>query len=369
MNKVSNILLLLIITSQTICLHGQQSSWTDRIYVEGNLHYGFVMPHTTSIAYFVNEHVTGFQCNIGLITDGRKQWQKYYNYPRMGIGFYHSGLGNDQVYGKVNALFFYFDRMFIKNKRHINFGNRISFGLAYINKQFDMVNDYYNVAIGSKLNVYLNYSLEGTVRLAPKIQMKLGLGFSHMSNGRFFEPNKGLNLVTSFVGVQYAINEPTQYFLPEYQDNEVTKKNQLMVMGAWGQKQISRRFSDRFSVGGLSAEYSHKVSRTSWLGLALNTYYDPSLKKELSLDSIKASKSDLIRVALNISYELKMGKVSYVIQPGIYLKNSYTTPGIFCNRIGIRYQINRHLLAGITIKAHWVAIADFIEWGIGYKII
>jgi len=105
------------------------------------------------------------------------------------------------------------------------------------------------------------------------------------------------------------------------------------------------------------------------VGLALNTYYDSSLKKELELDSTKASKGDLIRVSLNLSYELKMGKVSYIVQPGIYLKNAYTIPGSISNRIGVRYQINRHLLAAITIKAHWVAIADFIEWGVGYKIL
>jgi hypothetical protein len=367
MNKLFKIVSILAIIGQTSCLFAQESSWKNRLYTEGSIHYGFVLPHSSSIAYFVNEHVTGFQLNIGLMTNGVKQWQQFYNYPRMGFGFYHSGLGNDEVYGKVNALYFYFDRMFINNKRHINFGNRISFGLGYINKRFDLENNYYDVAIGSKLNVYINYSLEGTIRIVPKLQMKLGLGFSHMSNGRFFEPNKGLNLITSLVGIQYAFSDPLQYLLPKQQDNFTDKKNQVIVMGAWGQKQISRRFHDRYSVEALSGEYAHKISRTSWLGLSLNTYYDPSIKKELAMDSVKSSTSDLIRVSINLSYELSMGKVSYILQPGWYLKNSYTTPGIWSNRIGIRYKINEHLLAGITIKAHWLAIADFIEWGIGYK--
>ena len=231
-----------------------------------------------------------------------------------------------------------------------------------------MNNDNFDLAIGSKLNVYINYSLEGSIRITPLMHMKLGLGFNHCSNGRFVEPNKGLNLVTSFLGISYSLEDPIKNILSESKENEEQKKDQFLLMGSWGQKQISRRFNNKYSVEGLSAEYAHGISRTSWLGLALNTYYDPSIKKELALDTITASGSDLIRVSLNISYELKMGRVSYVIQPGFYLKNSYKVPGVISNRIAFRYQLNRHWLAGITIKAHWVAIADYIEWGLGYKI-
>ena len=41
--------------------------------------------------------------------------------------------------------------------------------------------------------------------------------------------------------------------------------------------------------------------------------------------------------------------------------------GVISNRLGFRYQLNSHLLACVTIKAHWLAIADFIECGIGYQ--
>ena len=75
----------------------------------------------------------------------------------------------------------------------------------------------------------------------------------------------------------------------------------------------------------------------------------------------------MIRISINLSYELKMGRISYVFQPGFYLKNAYVKTGMISNRIGLRYQINDRLLAAVTIKAHWISVADFIEWGIGYR--
>jgi hypothetical protein len=103
------------------------------------------------------------------------------------------------------------------------------------------------------------------------------------------------------------------------------------------------------------------------VGSSLNVYFDPTLKQKLELENDSTSGNNMLRVSWNLSYELRMGRLSYVIQPGIYLKNPYPKSGKISNRIGLRYQISPKLVAGITIKAHWTAIADFIEWGIGYR--
>jgi hypothetical protein len=367
MLRFFKIVIFLSLCFSSSSLFGQQSSLKDRLYFEADTHYGFVMPHITAISYFITDHIRGYQFNVGILTVGEKKWQDYYNYPRLGIGFYHSGLGNDDVYGQVNALFGYMDRYFFRQDSRFNLGNRLSFGASYITKKFDLHDDYFNVAIGSHLNVYINYSLEGLVKVSPQIQLKLGLGMTHVSNGRFKEPNKGLNLITSFAGLQYSLNNPAKFTLSGAKETDEPGKNQFLVVGAIGRKQISRKYSYSYTPVALSAEYAHKVSRTSWVGLALTTYYDPSLNKEIELDGDTAKTTDNIRIALNFSYELKMGRFSYVFQPGFYLKNPYTKPGIITNRIGLRYQVNRKWFASVAIKAHWFAIADFIEFGVGYR--
>ncbi len=345
----------------------QSANFTSRLYVDGTLHYGFVTPHKEYISYFINDHVTGYQLNVGVVTKGEKQWHRYYNYPKIGVGFYRSGLGNNLVYGKMNALYGYVDRYFIKGNPRFNFGNSISFGISYITKRYDNDNNYFDMAIGSKLNVYIHYSLNGLARINDKTYFKIGLGVIHASNGNYQEPNKGLNLFTVSGGVQYIINKPNTSEFIKTDISKERKRNYWLLMGGLGRKQFSQQYKQKYTPLALSVEYSREISQTSMLGSSINIYYDPSLQKKIELLNDTASRTDLVRVAANLSYELRMGKLSYVIQPGIYLKNSYSNSGVMSNRIGIRYQISPCLLAAVTIKAHWAAMADFIEWGIGYR--
>lgn len=341
-----------------------------QLYFEGFYHYGFVSPHHDYMAYFIKEHVQGFQVNAGFFTKGNKYWNRYYNYPRIGFGYYHSGLGNKDIYGQLDALYLYLDRSFFKLNNRFNFGNRISFGLGHISKTFDLYTNNYDVAIGSKLNVFIQYNLEGTMRLTPLIQIKTGFGFIHSSNGSMKEPNKGINIVTSFIGLQYSLDDQRTHFQKDYLENKDTSKNQFNTIFAYGWKSISRLHKYEYPVYALSFEYSRKVSSTGRLGVAVTGYLDRSIKKEfedqITPDSSFKS-SDYYSIALNPSYEMCMGKLSFLFQPGIYLKQSFKDYGLMTNRVGLRYYFRNNLLIGVTIKAHWLAQADFIEWSIGYK--
>jgi hypothetical protein len=63
-----------------------------------------------------------------------------------------------------------------------------------------------------------------------------------------------------------------------------------------------------------------------------------------------------------------MGRLFFLIKPGIYLKNSFKHPGLITNKIGLRYAVSNHWVISTAVKAHWTAIADVVEWGIGYKL-
>lgn len=359
--------IFILISHCLVFILGQSVSWKNRLYLESDFHYGFVTPHHTFITYFINDHVKGYQLNVGLHTNGEKKWHQYYNYPNIGLGFYHSGLGNNEVFGHINALFYYVERFFFCQNKRLNVGNQMSFGMSYITKKYDIKSDNFNMAIGSKLNVFLNYSIEGMYRISPFLNLKLGIGFTHTSNGNFREPNKGLNLITASTGFQYSVKEPAKALKIKSNGEEENEKNQLLITGALGRKQTDILTKQMITPLALSAEYNRKISHTSCVGTSINLYYYPLVKQIIVSNGDTAVLGDNVRISLNLSYELKMGRLSYVFQPGIYLKNSYRLVGLMSNRLGFRYQLTSHILACVTIKAHWPAIADFIEWGIGYK--
>jgi len=348
--------------------YSQTSDWKNNLFIEGNFHYGFVTPHKDYISYFIKDHVTGYQLNVGFQTKGKKLWHQHYNYPKIGIGIYHSSLGNDQIYGNMTSMYCFIDRYFIRGNPRVNIGNSIDFGFSYISKRFDNDQNYFDMAIGSKFNVFINYGINGLVRINSQTYLKLGVGMMHASNGNYQEPNKGLNLFTAFGGLQYLINKPDQKDFIRIDEPQESKKHNFLIMGAFGRKQLTQPFNEKYTPIALSVEYSHDITQTGMIGSSINFYYDPSIRKQIESENDTASRSDLFRVSWNLSYELRMGKLSYVIQPGIYLKNAYSKSGKISNRLGLRYQISPQLVAGITIKAHWTAIADFIEWGIGYRL-
>lgn len=347
---------------------GQNTHWSQRMYVEANYHYGYLMPHSDFISYFVKEHIQGLQLNVGFIATGDKSWHHSYNFPRIGLGFHSSNLSNRDVYGQMNALFAYADRYYFNWNSRFNFGNRIAFGAAYINKKFDLHDNRTNLAIGSKLNAYINYSIETLIRINPYLDYKLGGGITHVSNGNISQPNKGLNFFTAFTGLTYTFHQPEYILTPTQNDDEGNYKHQFSLITSFGRKQISRKYNESFTVVGLSGEYSHLIARNSWGGAALSIYHDPSIKREIELsDSSKVKFSDKIQLTFNLVYELKMGRISYVFQPGFYLKNAYTANGSVINKLALRYQLNKNLTAGVTIKAHWFAIADLFEWSFAYR--
>lgn len=349
-----------------LAMPAQTQSWKQRIYIDCEYHYGFLMPHSDYIAFFVREHIRGLQINLGLKTNGVKKWHSSYNYPALGVGYHFSSLGNDNIYGKMNAMYAYVDRYYLNRSKRFNFGNRLSLGVAYINKKFDLETNSTNMAIGSKFNAYVNYSLEATLRISDGFTWEWGAGITHVSNGSFKQPNKGLNFFTTFSGFTYSFN---QVSIEQQVEQDYVPKHQFLVMPLLGNKQISRKMDNRYAVGGVSAEYARQLAGNNWGGAALTFYYDPSLVKEISMDNDTATTTPYnnIRVALNLSYELKMGRISYVFQPGVYLKNSFKKPGTISNRLSVRYQLTDHFTAAFTIKAHWFAVADFFEWGLGYK--
>jgi hypothetical protein len=61
------------------------------------------------------------------------------------------------------------------------------------------------------------------------------------------------------------------------------------------------------------------------------------------------------------------GDVSFTIQWGYYLFVRWNDDGDFYHRFGLKYYFNDHFIANLTIKTHF-SKADFIEWGIGYRI-
>jgi len=78
---------------------------------------------------------------------------------------------------------------------------------------------YYYYPIGSNLTVFIDLGINSTIRLARKIDLNVGISYTHFSNGSVKLPNLGINVFAPRIGIQYIFNERPEYIsqdVPKY---------------------------------------------------------------------------------------------------------------------------------------------------------
>ncbi|BDX37121.1 hypothetical protein CYCD_04760 [Tenuifilaceae bacterium CYCD] len=348
----------------------KDSSFVKRLVFSVEPQWGFVVPHHDYMSYFIEKNITGFQANIGLLTLGTKDWHHLYNYPQIGMGFYYSSLGNDGIYGKMNALYLYVDRKFLPYQNRFNIGNRIAFGASYITKHYDKESNPLNIVIATSINAFIQYDLMLYYSISPNLNLRGYIGFTHTSNGSIKDPNKGFNIITSGLGLQYTISSERHTARVSPDSYEYSNSHKISIGSVYGCKSITRLDNKVYHIAGVTGEYLYQINPTTLIGGEVVAYWDSSNKEEADAEDQESfEKIDYLNITLNPTYALKMGRVLFTFQPGLYLKNSVKPYGIVTNKVGIRYQIAQKYYASIAIKAHWLAKADFIEFGFRYNIL
>ncbi len=333
--------------------------------VEVDYGYGFIMPHHKSIEYFVEKHIQTLDIKLNYTSYGKKYWNQLFRYPQYGVGFYRANLGNNDVYGFVNALYSYVKVPVLGNPENANLSYQIGFGASYLTEHFDIENNPQNLAIGSNLNIYVDFSLHSNIPLSKKLFLTNNIRFTHSSNGKIKSPNKGLNVVSGSLGLLYQFNNPPEKIVIELP--EIENKNEYSVIYAGGIKTKSRYETGYYYASSLMFDYYHNYSLKRRWGVGTDLFYDET-KREYSdkNNSSNMINTDLYQVGLHIGHEMVMGHLALIINVGGYIYAPVEEEAPFYSRIGLRYRFADQYIANLTLKSHW-AIASFIEWGVGYS--
>ncbi|MEW5846797.1 MAG: acyloxyacyl hydrolase [Bacteroidota bacterium] len=329
---------------------------------------GFIIPHHSYMAYFLKENVNAIQLNFGITTDGSKFWHKEYNYPIVGLGLHHSGLGNDSLYGKFTGLYIFINRLFFDNTKRFNISNTLSVGLSYASKWHNPISNRDNMILSTPLNVFFQYEIGCNYRVSANHNVSASIGLAHASNGSLKEPNLGFNIFTTALGYRYSFGKPYPV-KNEFPDDNTSSSSWNFGLFA-SIKSVDAFTGKQYGIIGLSAEKLYRFAPLSMLGLELSAYSDnsiPDLLTDKSDDAVTPNKNDNLALAINATYLMGFNRIGIAFQPGIYLRNQFYGFGAFTNKVGLRINIYDGLNLGVAIKAHWLAQADFVEFGIKYS--
>ncbi len=176
--------------------------------IKGEYIHGNILRHTKHLQNLVKDPVQGAEIAIEWQTMGEKPWHQYYDFPRLGISLVGLDLGNPEMLGQLLGIYPYLNFKFLD----LNF-LKLSFkggaGMSFLNKRFnntatDLNNlNTGNAAIGSIINVYFAGGFNMEIPVVSGFSLMAGYNWNHASNGSFYQPNSGINMLNANVGLKF----------------------------------------------------------------------------------------------------------------------------------------------------------------------
>lgn len=359
----------------------KDSSYTSSILVNTAVEYGNVLKTNPLLKEYDKPQYAGYTLQILKQTTGKHDWEKLYNFPRYGIGISNFDYLSNREMGSPFAIYGIFNSK-IKQWEKFRWSYDINFGISFNSKPFNWEENYYNVSVGKKNNMYVGLGTAFTYELGKYFDVGLNLKFNHLSNGGLKMPNKGLN----FVAPQVSL-----IFFPErnHIDTERTlsipnKKYETWELSSFfGKKNVHYRGEGRseknwfegfdYKVYGLEGFYMRQYSRKSAYGLGVGITKDEHYNNVMFMEGgvlqqKKRFSHDQMLFSIIPSYRLIIDKLHLNIGLGYYVlkkTSRYDNSSLF-QRIGLQYQLTDHFFASFGINAYNFHQANYLEWKLGY---
>lgn len=336
----------------------------NNINLKANYQQGVLLFEYDFFNYLVNDNIKAFEISISKEFTGKREWQRLYNYPSIGVSLFRTSLGNDSIYGNAYASNPYIDfKIFSKPKFNINY--KVGVGLTYATKHFDLEKNYANIAIASHLNIWFNTELYATYKVYKSISLIVGTAFSHLSNANLAEPNIGINTWNFIVGTDIQIRQKSKKNTDPI--SQIKNNNYFALTIAGGGKHTRRFAKQSYFSGSINLEYNRIINHKFALGVGTDLFQDNSIPDEMKREGITNIKNYYkYKSGVHISQEIIFGDVSFILHEGIYVGfldklNKYK----FYNRGILRYKFSEHFFISSAMKTN-VFVLDVMEVGIAY---
>jgi hypothetical protein len=318
--------------------------------------YGFLFPHYKKMYNFIEHHPAGFSLfyeNIYIPTDTAQSNKRYR------IETFYSGLSNKDILGNAYSILADVYFRIYREKIYFFLGS----GLSYLTEHNSEEN-YRNFAIGSHLNVHVNFGIDFILYKKNPFLIDLQLRWNHYSNGAIKMPNAGLNIPGLHLSVAYYNNNISKN---RPLDNSKLLQSNYHIFGAYSIKQNAAN-DIYYSLITTGFEYYLSPYNAVQWSVGSDIIWDKSLPdyintKNYDLDKYKAVP---LKIALKGGWDVHIDKMDLIFQVGIYARNVAFKYQPFYTRFGFRYFFTPNLGAQLSLRSHYVK-ADAIEWSLVWR--
>lgn len=256
--------------------------------VEIGVRPGYLLPmHPYFKGAYTQEKPAGFLLSTHLRGGFRFRRDTFYGirYPDavQGIGIGYHTFFNSQKIGNPFSLYVFQTSSIINISDRLSIDYEWNFGLSYGWRKYDPATNPENTVVGSKANAYIHLGLLLNWQLASSLNLRLGTGVTHFSNGNTKYPNAGVNTVGSYFGFSWDFGQrfPERGRKPEPRFRRFLSYD-LVVYGATRKKGFlwddgsAVIVPGAFAVAGLNFSSLYNVSKYFRAGLSLDAQFDES---------------------------------------------------------------------------------------------
>lgn len=327
----------------------------------------FIYNHTSEVEHLIASQPIGVIISLDKHTYGAKPWQSRYNFLDVGFSLYYLDYQNPTI-GKTIALMPYYNFYFNKNKEQkSDFIFKMAFGIGYNTNPYDRVLNNKNNFIGANISFGTQLQMRYDYQVTPRLALKTGLSIIHFSNASIRRPNKGINLITANIGVQYALttNKISYKIQQETFEEEPVKYN---VAFSFGSSETTTIGAGSFPFYVVHAYAQKRIGHKSAWQLGTDFFITHSIEEDIKYDPIlEGEQPDYKRIGIFVGHEWYINRLSLVTQFGYYAYRPYDSFKIVYQRINLKYYITDKVFAGFSLKTHFAA-AEAAEFGIGMQL-
>lgn len=363
----------------------QKRNSTDYGYfnvVDVKYHHGQFLKNSESLNDIMDNPYDAIDIRIGFQADGlRQKWDQLYGYPVYGVGFYSASFKGGEL-GSPQAYYMFMRAPVIRGKK-LSWNWELAVGLSYGFYKYDPNVNPDQQVIGSEHNVYFNAATGISYDIGKRWDFTLDLDVTHFSNGSTRTPNLGVNLIGLSLGGRYYFNPVRNYTKavdenyrpltkPVFVKNEIPKfqrRSEIILFLSAGGKTTTTQIYDgpTYFISSFSLDYAWAYHHIGKVGAGFDAFYESALR-DYPNKIENPSLSDLMFYGFHISHYLRIYRLTLVTQLGFNLSDHVSHKGNTYFQVGGSFNLTEQLFIRAALKTRNGAVADFIEWGVGYRI-
>lgn len=343
--------------------------------IETDFFEGKVIKHTPKFHLPLPNLTTGVDINFQWKTYGKKEWHQRRRYPVIGVGFAYTNYGIDSVYGHLFSLYPNLTIPLITGRK-LEWTLRIGDGISYTTRDFSRLHpfDTANNAIGSHINDYGSFMMDLRYHVNNHWDVQLGANFAHYSDASYHQPNLGINLYGTHIGIKYfPVSSSPKRIVRDLKPLKNRWLFQFRLTMAFDGSYAPQGpiYPIYLATGYVSKRWISKNKFFAGLDYSYHTNIYSFLRNNEGMVPYGTEREHSYKSAIFAGNEFLLGRVGVVLQVGYYIHQAFQVEGKIYEKIGgnlylvqREHGVIKEFFLCAFLKTH-LSVAELSEYGFG----